>query len=85
MCYYIHTLTEELGINSGSTINSTHEKQDVTVDEIIHHLTTEGEKFAKNILDTKTSQDTVQLTIIARKNSLLLFKTKLKKKLYMNY
>ena len=75
--YYMHTLMEELGINSGSTINSTYEKQDITVDEIIrthtrhdlrkyipHHLTTE--KFAKNILDTKTSQDTVQSTFYCR-------------------
>ena len=77
--YYMHTLMEELGINSGSTINSTYEKQDVTVDEIDcadphhdlrkhipHHLTTEREKFAKNILDTKTSQDTVQSTFYCR-------------------
>ena len=38
--YYMHTLMEELGINSGSTINSTYEKQDVTVDEIIRTHTT---------------------------------------------
>ena len=38
--YYMHTLMEELGINSGSTINSTYEKQDVTVDEIVRTHTT---------------------------------------------
>ena len=39
--YYIHTLMEKLGIISGSTIHSTYEKQDVTVDEIIRtHSTT---------------------------------------------
>ena len=60
--YYMHTLMEELGINSGRTINSTYEKQDVTVDEIIRtHTTT-----LKNILDTKTSQDTVQSTFYCR-------------------
>ena len=69
---------EELGINSGSIINSTYEKQDVTVDEIIwtHTTTLENifhitlqqkeKKFAKNILDTKTSQDTVQSTFYCR-------------------
>ena len=33
--YYIHTLMEELGINSGSSSNSTYENQDVTADKII--------------------------------------------------
>ena len=79
--YYMHTLMEELGINSGSTINSTYEKQDVTVDEIIRTHTTTLEnifhitlqqkeknlpKYISNILDTKTSQDTVQSTFYCR-------------------
>ena len=33
--YYIHTLMEELGINSGTNLNSTYVTQDSTVDEII--------------------------------------------------
>ena len=33
--FYIRTLMEELGITSGSTINSTYEAQDATVDEIM--------------------------------------------------
>ena len=69
---------EELGINSGSTINSTYEKQDFTVDEIIRtHTTTlenifhntlqqKEKNLPKNILDTKTSQDTVQSTFYCR-------------------
>ena len=38
--YYIHTLMEELGINSSSSSNSTYENQDVTADEIIRTHTT---------------------------------------------
>ena len=38
--YYIHTLIEELCINSGSSSNSTYENQDVTADEIIRTHTT---------------------------------------------
>ena len=37
---YIHTLMEELGINSGSSSNFTYENQDVTGDEIIRTHTT---------------------------------------------
>ena len=33
--YYKHTLMEELGINSGTNLNSTYVTQDSTVDEII--------------------------------------------------
>ena len=35
--YYIQTLMEELELNSGSTINSTYEAQDVTADEVIQN------------------------------------------------
>ena len=38
--YYIHTLMEELGSNSGSSSSSTYENQDVTADEIIRTHTT---------------------------------------------
>ena len=51
--YYIHTLMEELGINSGSTINSTYEKQDVTVDEIIRTHTTTLENIFHITLQQK--------------------------------
>ena len=70
---------EELGINSGiSSSNSTYKNQDVMADEIIRshttilenvfhaHLATERKTIATNILDTKTSQDTVQSTIYCR-------------------
>ena len=47
--YYIHTLMEELGINSGTNLNST---QDPTVDEIIQtHATT-----LEDVLDIKLQQ-----------------------------
>ena len=67
---------EELGINSGSSIKSTYESQDVTVDDIIrthttilenripHHLETEKKTFATRVLDTKT-QDLLQVPIRA--------------------
>ena len=44
---------EELGINSGSTINSTYEKQDVTVDEIIRTHTTTLENIFHITLQQK--------------------------------
>ena len=40
MYFYIRTPMEELGITSGSTINSTHEASDVIVDDIIQDHTT---------------------------------------------
>ena len=51
--YYIHTLMEELGINSGSTINSTYEKQDVIVDEIMRTHTTTLENIFHITLQQK--------------------------------
>ena len=51
--YYMHTLMEELGINSGSTINSTYEKQDVTVDEIVRTHTTTLENIFHITLQQK--------------------------------
>ena len=47
--YYIHTLMKELGINSGSTINPTYEKQDVSVDEIIRTHNTTLEKYSTSL------------------------------------
>ena len=38
--YYMHALMEEVGINSGSSSNSTYENQDFTADEIIRTHTT---------------------------------------------
>ena len=38
--YYVHTLMEELGINSGTNLNSTYVTQDPTVDEIIQTYAT---------------------------------------------
>ena len=49
----MHTLMEELGINSGSTINSTYEKQDVTVDEIVRTHTTTLENIFHITLQQK--------------------------------
>ena len=44
--YYKHTLMEELGINSGTNLNSTYVTQDRTVDEIIQtHSTTLEDVF----------------------------------------
>ena len=62
--YYVHTLIEELGINTGTNLNSTYVTQDRTVDEIIQtHATTledvfniklqqKEEKLATDILDS---------------------------------
>ena len=50
--YYIHTLMEELGINSGRNLNSTYVTQDRTVDEIIQtHATT-----LEDVFDIKLQQ-----------------------------
>ena len=50
--YYIHTLMEELGINSGTNLNSTYVTQDRTVDEIIQtHATT-----LEDVFDIKLQQ-----------------------------
>ena len=44
--YYIHTLMEEVGINSGTNLNSTYVPQDRTLDEIIQtHATTLEDAF----------------------------------------
>ena len=44
--YYIHSLMEELGINSGTNLNSTYVTQDRTVDEIIQtHASTLEDVF----------------------------------------
>ena len=62
--YYVHTLIEELGINTGTNLNSTYVTQDRTVDEIIQtHATTledvfniklqqKEKKLATDILDS---------------------------------
>ena len=50
--YYIHSLMEELGINSGTNLNSTYVTQDRTVDEIIQtHATT-----LEDVFDIKLQQ-----------------------------
>ena len=51
-CYIVHTLMEELGINSGTNLNSTYVTQDRTVDEIIQtHATT-----LEDVFDIKVQQ-----------------------------
>ena len=50
--YYIHTLMEELGINSGTNRNSTYVTQDRTVDEIIQTHATAWE----DVFDIKLQQ-----------------------------
>ena len=50
--YYVHTLMEELGINSRSNRNSTYVTQDRTVDDIIQtHATT-----LEDVFDIKLQQ-----------------------------
>ena len=51
--YYIHTLMEELGVNSGSGSNSAYENQDVTADKIIRTHTTISENVFPVTLQQK--------------------------------
>lgn len=72
MQVFLHTdsILEELGVTSGSNINSIYEAQEVGVDEIMrnhslkelieHYITTGKTKSSTNLLDTKTSQNTIQ-------------------------
>lgn len=71
MQVFLHTdsILEELGVTSGSNINSIYEAQEVGVDEIMrnhslkeliqHYITTGTTNSSTNLLDTKTSQNTV--------------------------